>query len=700
MAPLAGEGEALRPRPVLFLFNPALLTPEQLRKLFVARHSELDQILDHLRAAGSSPQHVLVLGVRGMGKTTLLLRAAYSLEEVPDLGRQWLAVRFDEEQYNLGELADFWINCLEKIGEDTKDSALLQEVDNLLKELKGEALRDAAFHRLRQYSDQNQRRLLLLVDNIDILLARLDLKEVRLLREILQHQPWLLLVGASASPVVATFDYDSPFYDFFHVIHLEPLGFEAMLGFLEKLGEFTGREDETTKFLRTRQQDLKILYPLTGGNLRTITLLFTLLTEDPLAELGFLLDRLLDQYTSSYRDQIESLPDQGQRVFDALARSWNPATAEDISRELRIDRGAASSQLHRLVDRGLVVKAQLAQRSLAFQVKDRFFNLWYLMRGGRRQRQGLRELLAFLELFNSGHGAEPDQEELLQRLIRLRLLEPDMIEKARKEEARLAQEQPQGGLFADSSIRIDLLALFLLGRFDGAIVEAERYLRAHPDDDFARVLLAHLLEKSGKATEALKVLSAAEGDPSRAWRDLEQARILLGNGDADASTSFILKLLGSRDVDAAELARLAVDVARKGGDKSWMAKGLLNQALSREPGNPDTLLAGCEIELAQDHPKQAIDCFREAVKVSGEAASRKRELLSATLRLATDHPGEVLAALKENGLAEAWLPVANALAYLAGETDKLEKLSPEMRAFAEMVVARIQNTAKPSVAPA
>ena len=96
VAKVAGVKGGLRRRQATLLYNPALLSREELRSLFVARHAERDRILRHLRVAGSSPEHSLVIGERGTGKTTLLLRLAHSVEEDPELRQQWLAVRLDE----------------------------------------------------------------------------------------------------------------------------------------------------------------------------------------------------------------------------------------------------------------------------------------------------------------------------------------------------------------------------------------------------------------------------------------------------------------------------------------------------------------------------------------------------------------------------------------------------------------------------
>jgi len=55
-------------------FNPQLWKPDELRAIFVVRQAELAELVRRLEQAtpGTPPQHVLITGHRGMGKSTLL----------------------------------------------------------------------------------------------------------------------------------------------------------------------------------------------------------------------------------------------------------------------------------------------------------------------------------------------------------------------------------------------------------------------------------------------------------------------------------------------------------------------------------------------------------------------------------------------------------------------------------------------------
>jgi hypothetical protein len=99
------------------IYNPALLKKEDLIRGFVARQPLLDRLLDELRREqpGSTPQHQLIIGQRGFGKTTLLRRLAFAVQDDAGLTAAWMPLVFPEEQYNVAGLADFWLNCVDAL---------------------------------------------------------------------------------------------------------------------------------------------------------------------------------------------------------------------------------------------------------------------------------------------------------------------------------------------------------------------------------------------------------------------------------------------------------------------------------------------------------------------------------------------------------------------------------------------------------
>jgi Cdc6-like AAA superfamily ATPase len=161
-------------------YNPHLWGPDELRSIFVVRTRELADLLERLRATpgGQVPQHLLVTGSRGMGKTTLLRRLALAVEEDPELAARWIAATFPEEQYTVGTLAELWRNCLDALTDAReREGAPPAELDRLdaeirrIGELPVEEREAAALASLQDWVRSNSRRLLLLIDSTDLLLA-------------------------------------------------------------------------------------------------------------------------------------------------------------------------------------------------------------------------------------------------------------------------------------------------------------------------------------------------------------------------------------------------------------------------------------------------------------------------------------------------------------------------------------------------
>ena len=100
-------------------YNPSILSDEDFLDGFVARGEVADLLLRRLglTADRAPAQAQLLVGGRGMGKTTLLRRVAIGVAEDEALRERFVPLRFREEQYNVLTLADFWRNCAESFAE-------------------------------------------------------------------------------------------------------------------------------------------------------------------------------------------------------------------------------------------------------------------------------------------------------------------------------------------------------------------------------------------------------------------------------------------------------------------------------------------------------------------------------------------------------------------------------------------------------
>ncbi|MDX1970359.1 MAG: AAA family ATPase, partial [Planctomycetaceae bacterium] len=236
-------------------YNPARMTDAEIELTFVARKDVLERILQDLAGerADSRPQHHLIIGQRGMGKTTLLLRLAAALRSAAYRER-FVPLVFAEEQYSVDRLSKFWLNCLDSLADCCElegDAAAADRIDGVVQRLDrststtaaGDA--DAARATLRALLDQAaqlQRRPVLLVDNLQIVFERTSDQQHEL-RDALTQPGAPIIVAASPQLPSDLQDYGAAFYDQFKTHYLRALTVDDMRHILVSLAEMTHRDD-------------------------------------------------------------------------------------------------------------------------------------------------------------------------------------------------------------------------------------------------------------------------------------------------------------------------------------------------------------------------------------------------------------------------------------------------------------------------
>ncbi|MBF0162268.1 MAG: ATP-binding protein, partial [Magnetococcales bacterium] len=374
------------------VYNPSLSSDAELRQSFVARITVLDRIVEEIKKEknGAAPQHHLILGLRGMGKTTLLRRVAIAVQDDPLLNAEWLPLTFPEEQYNVATPRDFWFNCLDSlcdILEKTGNKREADHLDDLIEKRKTDhCTGDAILRILIDTAHRIQKRLVLLVDNIDFIFDRLK-EHHWSIREILQSESRLLVIGASHRAMEATYTYEAAFYDFFRIHELKKLTREETYDILKNLAQFE-RSTQVARLIETEPARINALHTLTGGNPRTIVLLFKVLSRGLEGDVRSDLEGLLDMVTPLYKARFEELPSLSQQVVGAIALHWDPIMARGIASELNMQINKVSAQLSRLLDNGIIEEVPHPKRKRAsYQISERFFNIWYLMRASRRVKR-------------------------------------------------------------------------------------------------------------------------------------------------------------------------------------------------------------------------------------------------------------------------------------------------------------------------
>ncbi len=379
------------------LYNPALLSAEALLGEFIARRPLLETLLATIRenVPGHAPQHGLLVGSRGMGKTTTLWAVAHSVNRDPALARAWQPVVFDEESRRVGDLADFWLEAIRQWEHATQDTG--NRTQTLLDDA-GADIEDRAREVFLEMVGRSGRRALLLIDNLNDVLASIsDPEPLHRLRAFLMEESRVMLIGGATRYFLQITDVDQPFFDFFRVFELKPLSLEEMKDCLLSLARTRGHA-AVGEAVRTREGTMRSLHLLTGGNPRLIKTFCRLLAEGLRGDIRADLERLLDEFTPYFKAIVDALPVQQQRIFDAVALNWDPVDVATIAHATRVPSNQVSAQLRALVKAGHVAEPAGHPKRRTYLLADRFSNIHYLMRHGRAARSRFDWFVAILRL--------------------------------------------------------------------------------------------------------------------------------------------------------------------------------------------------------------------------------------------------------------------------------------------------------------
>ena len=422
----------------LTFFNPRSQSEADFIASFVARVSTLEFFVRQLRqlSQGKAASHQLIVAPRGFGKTSLLRRIAIAVRAEDALRKRYLPLSFREEQHNVISLDVFWRNCLQSLLEAREEEQAsdleLDGIDAAWARLTPRQTlpRDAqdgdpAWQEFNQRCIQLGRRPILLIDNLDTLLAGLGKDHQWALREMLQRSDGPVVIAAASRYPESTHDQNAAFYDFFRIQTLNRLENPEVLLCLRTLAHHRGEAGKPVLVLLDSDPGrVAALNTMAGGNPRTLGVLYGVLESHMSTDVLSQLSAMLDTFTGWYQARTEELPMQARAVFDALALNWDPMTAAAAGQATGLETVVVSSQLSRLEKLGYVEAVALSHRGKGrsgFQVVERFFNIWYLMRNGpRRARQSIKFLTVFLQSCFSA----PERRSLGRRVLGVAGIDP------------------------------------------------------------------------------------------------------------------------------------------------------------------------------------------------------------------------------------------------------------------------------------
>lgn len=398
-----------------YKYTPDEMNEEEFLARFAVRNEIVETIFNDLKTSDYNVpnQNYLIIGQRGQGKTTLLRKLQLDVKNDALLSTFLLPVKFAEEQYQIRSLCRLWEEVAEYL------QVIYPEIfptisDDMEVYYDDEDYELKCFDLLDKAIRVQSKKLLLLIDNIDELLEKLSKKEQHRLREILLSSSTLRIVGGSTKMIEQHFDYSSPFYQFFKIIKLKGLSFEESKHFLLAIAK-EDQKKRISSVLEKTPERLETLRRLTGGVPRTLVMLFDIFLDEEGNAFDDLL-KILDEATPLYKHRMDDLPPQLQDIVHTIAMNWDGMFTSEIAKKTKLESKAVSSQLKQL-EKYEIIESEPAGKNKIYKIRERFFNIWYLMRYGRKKdRQRVEWLVKFFVSWYSQEELENRAKSLIDKM--------------------------------------------------------------------------------------------------------------------------------------------------------------------------------------------------------------------------------------------------------------------------------------------
>jgi tetratricopeptide (TPR) repeat protein len=380
-------------------YDPWETPPEERKARFVGRETLLERILSAIaeQEAHETVQHYLLLGPRGIGKTTLLLTLRDRIRESPTLSARWFCVQLREEEYFIRTLRDLLELVLRALAEEEDLPDAAEVAERVHQEKREERSLAAAVEGLRSLAASRGRRILLLIDNFDRLFpataagrrkTRPAENEFRAFRKLLSRESFLMVVGASVRVFEEIAAYDQAFFNFFSPVEIPNLSEDEICELLRKCAELERNTAFLAQFEAQRDKVRAITY-LTGGNPRLVLMLYDVLRHREMTPVVQALRDTVGGLTPLLKHVLDDMPRQQSKTLDALVRLRGAAPPNEIAAAARLPLNVVTAQLGRLKEaRFVVVEGEGKGRPATYRVSDPMFHTWYQMRylrpAGRR----------------------------------------------------------------------------------------------------------------------------------------------------------------------------------------------------------------------------------------------------------------------------------------------------------------------------
>ena len=322
-------------------FTPSTMPEDLLARLFVVRQPVLESLMKWVGDLGNtpSPHHTLLVGPRGAGKTHLISLVYHRAKNRAgtDGGKPLRIAWLPEDPWTIVSYARLLAAILERVAPDTG----VKSAD--------EAELDA---RLRSTSRKDGP-VLVLMENVDQILDALGEVGQQKLRNLLQTESGVLIIGSTTRLDRSLSSHAAPFFGFFDTIRLEPFSPEEAREMLTALAREVGNTELAERLSSSGAlARIHTIAHLAGGQPRLWALLGSALTVEELRDLAALLLSRFDDLTPYYQEQLARLSPLQRLVVAELAAADRPLPVKDIAERVGSDQRSVAKAVGDLAERG------------------------------------------------------------------------------------------------------------------------------------------------------------------------------------------------------------------------------------------------------------------------------------------------------------------------------------------------------------
>jgi tetratricopeptide (TPR) repeat protein len=393
-------------------YDPWEIAPKERSATFVGHTVLLEQLLSAVgeQRGHGTVQHYLLLGPRGIGKTSILLTLRDRIGADPTHSSHWFTIQLREEEYFIRTLRDLLDLTLQALAADENLAEAADLAERVHKERDDEKSLAIAMDGLRAISRMHNKRILLLIDNFDRVFPatatgrrkkRSRDNEYRAFRKLLSTESFLMVIGASVRLFEEIATYDQAFFNFFCPIEIPPLSDDEIYELLFKCADM----DENSAFrqnLHEIKDKVRAITYMTGGNPRLVLMLYDVLRQREMLPIVQALRETVGGLTPMLKHILDDMPRQQSKTLDALVRIGGTASPSSIARLARLPLNVVTAQLGRLKDARFVVVEGVGKGNPAtYRLSDPMFRTWYQMRYLRPAGRRIELFVEFLRAWFS-----------------------------------------------------------------------------------------------------------------------------------------------------------------------------------------------------------------------------------------------------------------------------------------------------------